>query len=116
PLKGSYRLRQHRRAWLERVNELTHIQEKLLNRGDKSNSNSAEWKALTEQLENFYVDKPQTSLISVKNSDKIDSVNSSLRQGKRTFFQHIKEDKRKVFHGVSMFVTALLVGIYLAIP
>ncbi|TNZ78749.1 FUSC family protein, partial [Vibrio parahaemolyticus] len=102
PLKGSYRLRQHRRAWLERVNELTHIQDKLLNRGDKSNSNSAEWKALTEQLENFYVDKPQTSLIGVKDSDKIESVNSSLRQGKRTFFQHIKEDKRKVFHGVSM--------------
>ncbi|MBE3901894.1 FUSC family protein [Vibrio parahaemolyticus] len=116
PLKGSYRLRQHRRAWLERVNELTHIQEKLLNRGDKSNSNSAEWKALTEQLENFYVDKPQTSLIGVKDSDKIESVNSSLIQGKRTFSQHIKEDKRKVFHGVSMFVTSLLVWIYLPIP
>ncbi|MCV5690411.1 hypothetical protein OFN32_40005, partial [Escherichia coli] len=62
------------------------------------------------------VDKPQTSLIGVKDSDKIDSVNSSLRQGKRTFFQHIKEDKRKVFHGVSMFVTSLLVWIYLPIP
>lgn len=116
PLKDSYQLRQHRRVWLDRVNEMTHIQERLLSRVNNSNENSAEWKVLAEKLENFYVDKPQTSLIGYRNSNKTESVKVSIHQKKRTLSQHIKDDRRKVFHGVSMFVTSLLVWIYLPIP
>ncbi|WP_329353592.1 FUSC family protein [Vibrio natriegens] len=116
PLKDSYKLRQHRRDWLDRVNEMTHIQERLLSRVNNSNENSAEWKVLAEKLENFYVDKPQTSLIGFKNSDKTESIKVSIHQKKRTLTQHIKDDRRKVFHGVSMFVTSLLVWIYLPVP
>ncbi|MGI9895324.1 FUSC family protein [Vibrio natriegens] len=116
PLKDSYQLRQHRRVWLDRVNEMTHIQERLLSRVNNSNENSAEWKVLAEKLENFYVDKPQTSLIGYRNSNKTESAKISIHQKKRTLTQHIKDDRRKVFHGVSMFVTSLLVWIYLPIP
>ena len=116
PLKDSYQLRQHRRVWLDRVNEMTHIQERLLSRVNNSNENSAEWKVLAEKLENFYVDKPQTSLIGFKNSNKTESVKISIHQKKRTLTQHFKDDRRKVFHGVSMFVTSLLVWIYLPVP
>ncbi|AEX24674.1 FUSC family protein [Vibrio sp. EJY3] len=116
PLKDSYQLRQHRRVWLDRVNEMTHIQERLLSRVNNSNENSAEWKVLAEKLENFYVDKPQTSLIGYRNSNKTESVKVSIHQKKRTLSQHIKDDRRKVFHGVSMFVTSLLVWIYLPVP
>lgn len=116
PLKDSYQLRQHRRVWLDRVNEMTHIQERLLSRVNNSNESSAEWKVLAEKLENFYVDKPQTSLIGYRNSNKTESVKVSIHQKKRTLTQHIKDDRRKVFHGVSMFVTSLLVWIYLPVP
>ena len=116
PLKDSYQLRQNRRVWLERVNEMTQIQERLLSRVNNSNENSAEWKVLAEKLESFYVDKPQTSLIGFKNSNKTESVKVSIHQKKRTLNQHIKDDGRKVFHGVSMFVTSLLVWIYLPVP
>ncbi|MGP8304891.1 FUSC family protein [Vibrio sp. YIC-376] len=116
PLKDSYQLRQHRRVWLDRVNEMTLIQERLLSRVNNSNENSAEWKVLAEQLENFYVDKPQTSLIGFKNSNNTESVKVSIHLKKRTLTQHIKDDGRKVFHGVSMFVTSLLVWIYLPVP
>ncbi|CAH0527352.1 p-hydroxybenzoic acid efflux pump subunit AaeB [Allocatenococcus thiocycli] len=116
PLKDSYQLRQHRRVWLDRVNEMTHIQERLLSRVNNSNENSAEWKVLAEKLENFYVDKPQTSLIGYRNSNKTESAKISIHQKKRTLTQHFKDDRRKVFHGVSMFVTSLLVWIYLPVP
>ncbi|MFN1548379.1 FUSC family protein [Vibrio natriegens] len=116
PLKDSYQLRQHRRVWLDRVNEMTHIQERLLSRVNNSNENSAEWKVLAEKLENFYVDKPQTSLIGYRNSNKTESAKISIHLKKRTLTQHFKDDRRKVFHGVSMFVTSLLVWIYLPIP
>jgi uncharacterized membrane protein YccC len=116
PLKDSYQLRQHRRVWLDRVNEMTHIQERLLSRVNNSNENSAEWKVLAEKLENFYVDKPQTSLIGYRNSNKTESAKVSIHKKKRTLTQHFKDDGRKVFHGVSMFVTSLLVWIYLPVP
>ncbi len=116
PLKDSYQLRQNRNVWLDRVSEMTQIQERLLDRVNDSSVNSAEWKLLAEQLENFYIDKPQTSLIDLKNGKKHESIKSSFHQKKRTFTQHIIEDRRKVFHGVSMFITSLLIWIYLPVP
>ncbi|MGY0615979.1 FUSC family protein [Vibrio sp. FJH11] len=116
PLKGSYQLRQYRGAWLDRVDEMTQIQERLLDRVYNSSVNNTDWKTLAEKLENFYVDKPQTSLISYNNGNVKESVKSSLNQKQRTFMQHIKEDRRKVIQGVSMFITSLLVWIYLPVP
>lgn len=60
--------------------------------------------------------KPSTSLIGqvpfVVKTDK----DSMWHHDHRTFIQHWHEDGRKVLQGISMFITSLLIWIYLPVP
>lgn len=116
PLTGSYRLKEHRQLWCARLNEMAQIQEQLLEQADKPQSSEIDWPTLVQQLQRFDIKKPSTSLIGhvafVVRGDK----NSIWHHEHRTFIQHLNEDGRKVLQGVSMFVTSLLIWIYLPVP
>ncbi|MGL0927075.1 hypothetical protein XM79_c11850 [Vibrio vulnificus] len=116
PLTGSYHLKEHRQLWRARLNEMAQIQERLLEQADKPKSSEIDWPTLVQQLQRFDIKKPSTSLIGhvdfVVRGDK----NSIWHHEHRTFIQHLNEDGRKVLQGVSMFVTSLLIWIYLPVP
>ncbi|AVF60311.1 FUSC family protein [Vibrio diabolicus] len=116
PLTGSYHLKEHRQLWRARLNEMAQIQERLLEQADKPQSSEIDWPTLVQQLQRFDIKKPSTSLIGhvdfVVRGDK----NSIWHHEHRTFIQHLNEDSRKVLQGVSMFVTSLLIWIYLPVP
>lgn len=116
PLTGSYRLKEHRQLWRARLNEIAQLQDRLLEQADKPQSSEIDWPTLVQQLQSFDIKKPSTSLIGhvafVVRGDK----NSIWHHEHRTFIQHLNEDGRKVLQGVSMFVTSLLIWIYLPVP
>ncbi|MFV8433272.1 FUSC family protein [Vibrio owensii] len=116
PLTGSYRLKEHRQLWRARLNEMAQLQDRLLEQADKPQRNEIDWSTLAQQLQSFDMKKPSTSLIGdvpfVIRGDK----NTVWHHEHRTFIQHLNEDGRKVLQGVSMFVTSLLIWIYLPVP
>lgn len=67
-------------------------------------------------MEKLELMAPNTSLIDDVPFVMSEKKNVSWHHEHRTFVQHLNEDGRKVLQGVSMFVTSLLVWIYLPVP
>ncbi|EJE8155981.1 FUSC family protein [Vibrio alginolyticus] len=116
PLTGSYHLKEHRQLWRARLNEMAQIQDRLLEQADKSQSREIDWPTLTQQLQSFDIKNPSTSLIGHVAYVMQREKNTVWHHEHRTFIQHLNEDGRKVLQGVSMFVTSLLIWIYLPVP
>ncbi|MBR9789870.1 MAG: FUSC family protein [Vibrionaceae bacterium] len=116
PLTGSYHLKQHRKVWRNRVDELAHIQEILVESVESNTKHNLEDTKLIERLKNFDANNPQDSLVDNQNELLIQHVQTSWDQEKRSFLQHLNEDGRKVLQGVTMFVTSILIWIYLPVP
>ncbi|EMB9225812.1 FUSC family protein [Vibrio alginolyticus] len=116
PLTGSYHLKEHRQLWRARLNEMAHIQDRLLEQADKPKRNEIDWPTLAQQLQSFDIKKPSTSFVGDVPFVMRGNNNTVWHHEHRTFIQHLNEDSRKVLQGVSMFVTSLLIWIYLPVP
>lgn len=116
PLTGSYRLKEHRQLWRARLNEMAQLQDRLLEQADKPKRNEIDWPTLAQQLQSFDIKKPSTSFVGDVSFVMRGDNNTVWHHEHRTFIQHLNEDGRKVLQGVSMFVTSLLIWIYLPVP
>ncbi|MFB9143300.1 FUSC family protein [Vibrio artabrorum] len=116
PLAGSYHLKENSRAWRLRINEMAHIQDRLLELAADELTQPIDWLALTKKMEKLELMTPNSSLIDEVPFVMSKKKNASWHPEHRTFVQHLNEDGRKVLQGVSMFITSLLVWIYLPVP
>ncbi|MEZ9564470.1 FUSC family protein [Vibrio artabrorum] len=116
PLAGSYHLKENSRALRLRINEMAHIQDRLLELAADELTQPIDWLALTEKMEKLELMTPNSSLIDEVPFVMSKKKNTSWHPEHRTFVQHLNEDGRKVLQGVSMFITSLLVWIYLPVP
>lgn len=116
PLAGSYHLKENIHAWRLRIAEMAHIQERLLEVASGELTQAIDWVALTKKMDKLELMAPNSSLIDDVPFVMSEKNNVSWHHEHRTFVQHLNEDGRKVLQGVSMFVTSLLVWIYLPVP
>ncbi|CAH6951685.1 FUSC family protein [Vibrio chagasii] len=116
PLSGSYHLKQNVKAWRLRINEMAHIQERLLELASDEHDGAIHWPILVENMEQLDLMMPHHSLVEGEPLVMMSNPKVCWHQEHRTFVQHLNEDGRKVLQGVSMFVTSVLVWIYLPVP
>lgn len=116
PLSGSYHLKQNAKAWRLRIDEMAHIQGCLLELACNELDDSIDWPKLVENMERLELLTPHQSLVEGVPLVMSHNQNVCWHQEHRTFVEHLNEDGRKVLQGVSMFVTSLLVWIYLPVP
>lgn len=116
PLNGSYHLKENIQDWRLRIHELAHIQARLLELASDELTHAIDWIALTQKMEKLELIAPNQSLIGDVSYVVGKNQGVSWHHEHRTFVQHLNEDGRKVLQGVSMFVTSLLVWIYLPVP
>lgn len=115
PLTGSYNLKQHMRHWNDRVDEMAQIQDTLQGQTGL-NQLDLDVKKLVRQIESFEPSSPNMTLTGQQRDHLAERRDRSCQHEHRTFAQHLNEDGRKVIQGVSMFITSLLVWIYLPVP
>ena len=116
PLTGSYHLKENIQSWRLRINEMAHIQSRLLELASDELAHSIDWPTLIEKMERLELLTPNQSLVDDVPFVMGESQKVCWHHEHRTFTQHLNEDGRKVLQGVSMFVTSLLVWIYLPVP
>ncbi|MDH5927959.1 FUSC family protein [Vibrio lentus] len=116
PLNGSYHLKENIHDWRLRIHEMAHIQARLLELASDELTQAIDWIALTQKMEKLELIAPNQSLIGDVSYVVGKNQGVSWHHEHRTFVQHLNEDGRKVLQGVSMFVTSLLVWIYLPVP
>ncbi|MCG9640186.1 FUSC family protein [Vibrio sp. Isolate34] len=116
PLTGSYHLKENIKAWRQRVDEMTHIQDTLLKQSNSETDLDIQWSVLINNLIGFNVLTPEQSLVEGELNAIGDHKEVSWHHAHRTFVEHLNEDGRKVLQGVSMFITSLLIWIYLPVP
>ena len=116
PLNGSYHLKENIQHWRLRIHEMAHIQARLLELASDELTHAIDWIALTQKMEKLELITPNQSLIGDVSYVVGKNQGVSWHHEHRTFVQHLNEDGRKVLQGVSMFVTSLLVWIYLPVP
>ncbi|MEZ8631456.1 FUSC family protein [Vibrio lentus] len=116
PLNGSYHLKENIQDWRLRIHEMAHIQARLLELASDELTQAIDWIALTQNMEKLELIAPHQSLIGDVSYVVGKNQGVSWHHEHRTFVQHLNEDGRKVLQGVSMFVTSLLVWIYLPVP
>ncbi|MCU8501877.1 FUSC family protein [Vibrio vulnificus] len=117
PNSGSYDLQFYQQEWLERLREIlviTHLLESVC----KDRHNLAHYlPEVARLLAQFDAKAPITPLIP---SPLFERAQRHLQHKPfsypRSVKQHIKDDGLKVLQGVSMFVTAVLLWIYLPVP
>ncbi|MEZ8888889.1 FUSC family protein [Vibrio sp. 10N.247.311.14] len=116
PLTGSYHLKENIQTWRLRIDEMVHIQDTLLKQSNSESDLDIQWAVLTHNLKTFDVLTPEQSLVEGELNVIGDHKDVSWHHAHRTFVEHLNEDGRKVLQGVSMFITSLLVWIYLPVP
>ncbi|MCX2757214.1 FUSC family protein [Vibrio sp. Sgm 22] len=116
PLTGSYHLKENIQTWRLRVDEMAHIQDTLLKQSNSESNLGIQWAVLTHNLKTFDVLTPDQSLVEGELKVMGDQKEVSWHHAHRTFVEHLNEDRRKVLQGVSMFITSLLIWIYLPVP
>ena len=116
PLNGSYHLKENIQDWRLRVHEMAYIQTRLLELAYDELEQPIDWPILIQNMERIELIAPNQSLIGDVSSVVGKNQGVSWHHEHRTFIQHLNEDGRKVLQGVSMFVTSLLVWIYLPVP
>ncbi|MDA0144251.1 FUSC family protein [Vibrio sp. RW] len=116
PLTGSYHLKENIQTWRLRIDEMAYIQDTLLKQSDSESDLGIQWAVLTHNLKTFDLLTPDQSLVEGEPNVMGDNKEVSWHHAHRTFVQHLNEDGRKVLQGVSMFVTSLLIWIYLPMP
>lgn len=116
PLTGSYHLKENIQTWRLRIDEMAYIQDTLLKQSNSESDLGIQWAVLTHNLKTFDVLTPDQSLVEGEPNVMGDNKEVSWHHAHRTFVQHLNEDGRKVLQGVSMFVTSLLIWIYLPMP
>ncbi|MFS1859665.1 FUSC family protein [Vibrio lentus] len=116
PLNGSYHLKENIQDWRLRIHEMAHIQARLLELASDELTQAIDWIALTQKMEKLELIAPHQSLIGDVSYVVGKNQGVSWHHEHRTFVKHLNEDGRKVLQGVSMFVTSLLVWIYLPVP
>ncbi|PMH09881.1 FUSC family protein [Vibrio splendidus] len=116
PLTGSYHLKENIQAWRLRINEMALIQSNLLQLASDELEQPIDWSTLSEKMENLDLLAPNKSLIEGVPFVMNEKQKVCWHQERRSFVQHLNEDGRKILQGVSMFVTSLLVWIYLPVP
>lgn len=116
PLNGSYHLKENIKDWRLRINEMAHIQARLLELASDELEPMIDWSSLIKNMERLELIAPKLSLIVDVSNVACKSRDFTWHYEHRTFVQHLNEDGRKVLQGVSMFVTSLLIWIYLPVP
>ncbi|WP_046223606.1 FUSC family protein [Vibrio sp. ECSMB14106] len=116
PLNGSYHLKENIKDWRLRINEMAHIQARLLELASDELEPIIDWSSLIKNMERLELIAPKLSLIGDVSNVACKSRDFTWHYEHRTFVQHLNEDGRKVLQGVSMFVTSLLIWIYLPVP
>lgn len=115
PLTGSYNLKQHIRHWNDRVDEMAQIQDTLQGQTGL-NQLDLDVEKLVRQIESFEPSSPNMTLTGQQRDHLAERRDRSWQHEHRTFAQHLNEYGRKVIQGVSMFITSLLVWIYIPVP
>ncbi|UTT86045.1 FUSC family protein [Vibrio pelagius] len=116
PLTGSYHLKENIQTWRLRVSEMAHIQDALLKKSHSESTLDIQWEIIARNLKTFDVLTPGQSLVDGELAVMGDNRDVSWHHAHRTFVEHLNEDGRKVLQGVSMFITSLLIWIYLPMP
>ncbi|MDD1824455.1 FUSC family protein [Photobacterium sp. ZSDE20] len=116
PLNGSYHLKENIQDWRLRIHEMAHIQTRLLELASNELEQPIDWPILIQNMERIELIAPNQSLIGDVSYVVGQNQEVSWHHEHRTFVQHLNEDGRKVLQGVLMFVTSLLVWIYLPVP
>ncbi|MGB2147050.1 MAG: FUSC family protein, partial [Vibrio toranzoniae] len=116
PLNGSYHLKENINDWRLRINEMAHIQARLLELASDELEPLIDWSVLIKNMEKLELIAPKFSLIGDVPNVACKSQDFAWHHEHRTFVQHLNEDGRKVLQGVSMFITSLLIWIYLPVP
>ncbi|NAZ45037.1 FUSC family protein [Vibrio toranzoniae] len=116
PLNGSYHLKENINDWRLRINEMAHIQARLLELASDELEPLIDWSVLIKNMEKLELIAPKFSLIGDVPNVACKSRDFAWHHEHRTFVQHLNEDGRKVLQGVSMFITSLLIWIYLPVP
>ncbi|MFM2607651.1 FUSC family protein [Vibrio chagasii] len=116
PLTGSYHLKENIQTWRLRIDEMAHIQDTFLKQSNSESDLGIQWAVLTHNLKTFDVLTPEQSLVEGELNVMGDHKDVSWHHAHRTFVEHLNEDGRKVLQGVSMFITSLLIWIYLPVP
>ncbi|OEF94936.1 FUSC family protein [Vibrio splendidus] len=116
PLTGSYHLKENIQAWRLRIDEMAHIQDTLLKQSHGESDLGIQWVVIANNLKSFNALTPDQSLVEGEPNVMGDHKEVSWHHAHRTFVEHLNEDGRKVLQGVSMFITSLLVWIYLPVP
>lgn len=111
PLTGSFELKEHKELWQLRLQELKLITHHL--KDVDVESDRASYAELYERLLSFDKHQPDTALISDKFSSYLDMHQSWPEKNKLAEF-----DARmwRVVQGVSMFLAAVALWIYLPVP
>lgn len=116
PLTGSYHLKENIQTWRLRVSEMAHIQDALLKQSHSESTLDIQWEVIAHNLKTFDVLTPSQSLVDGELAFIGDNRDVSWHHAHRTFVEHLNEDGRKVLQGVSMFITSVLIWIYLPMP
>lgn len=95
---------------------MAHIQARLLELASDELEPMIDWSSLIKNMERLELIAPKLSLIGDVSNVACKSRDFTWHYEHRTFVQHLNEDGRKVLQGVSMFVTSLLIWIYLPVP
>ncbi|WP_412495441.1 FUSC family protein [Vibrio cyclitrophicus] len=116
PLTGSYHLKENIQTWRLRIDEMAHLQDALIKQSNSEPNLGIQWSVIIKNLKTFDVLTPEQSLVEGELNVMGDHKEVSWHHAHRTFVEHLNEDGRKVLQGVSMFITSLLIWIYLPVP
>lgn len=95
---------------------MAHIQDALIKQSNSESNLGIQWSVIIKNLKTFDVLTPGQSLVEGELNVMGDHKEVSWHHAHRTFVEHLNEDGRKVLQGVSMFITSLLIWIYLPVP
>ena len=95
---------------------MAHIQDALIKQSNSEPNLGIQWSVIIKNLKTFDVLTPEQSLVEGELNVMGDHKEVSWHHAHRTFVEHLNEDGRKVLQGVSMFITSLLIWIYLPVP
>jgi uncharacterized membrane protein YccC len=115
PLGDSYRLREHKKNWKIRLQEME-ILNSWISLEDKNTLSSDAVKGHKPLLSGFDTASPGSTLLLHPEHRTLAERHHNIRPRPRSFKQHLSEDYPKVLLGVTIFVTTVLLWIYVPVP
>lgn len=117
PLTGNYEIRKDKATWLKRTNEMYAIYNHyVVNPVSADPIEKQQKDEICNRLASFDSSKPEMSLVVGENLSTEDYTSLDGFAPTRSFGEHVKQDYRKVLHGLSIFLIGILAWIYIPVP